>query len=138
SRKSRYDSVIITRQHFTIFASWIDKKGGLCYSFNLLYRANRDGNTASAFHAKCDNKGATIVIVKIQNSEQIVGGYNPLDWNGSGYKSTKDSFIFSFINKNNLQTANMGYVNEANNMHAVYCHQNYEPTFGVGHSLNIN
>ena len=35
-----------------------------------------DGNTSAAFHEKCDNKGATIVIAKITNSEQIIGGYN--------------------------------------------------------------
>src|SRR5207247_3765901 len=44
-RKSRYDSVIITCQHFDILASWIEKKIGpyynirnIPYSFNLLYR----------------------------------------------------------------------------------------------------
>jgi hypothetical protein len=29
---------------------------------------SKDGNTATAFHEKCDKKGA--------NSEQIIGGYN--------------------------------------------------------------
>jgi hypothetical protein len=40
------------------------------YNFNLLYRASGDGDTAAAFHTKCDNKGAPIVIVKIKDSEQ--------------------------------------------------------------------
>src|SRR5438045_3215360 len=82
-----YDSVIIKTQHFAIFSSWIEKKNNshynvknIPYNFNLLYRASRDGNTPAAFHQKCDNKGATIVIAKITNSEQIVGGYNPLFW----------------------------------------------------------
>ncbi|CAI2188981.1 12259_t:CDS:2, partial [Funneliformis geosporum] len=47
------------------------------YSFNLLYRASRDGNTIAAFHQTCDNKGANIVVIKIKGTEQIVGGYNP-------------------------------------------------------------
>src|SRR5688572_13835462 len=74
-------------QHFAIFASWIEKKNNSHYSvrnipyrFNLLYRSSRDGNTIAAFREKCDDKGATIVIAKITNSEQIVGGYNPLQW----------------------------------------------------------
>ncbi|CAI2185010.1 1278_t:CDS:2, partial [Funneliformis geosporum] len=92
---------------------WIDKKENLHYEkkripykFDLLYRASRDGNTPAAFHQKCDNKGATIVIVKLTNSEQIIGGYNPIGWEGNNdYKSTDDSFIFSFVNRTNLQTA---------------------------------
>ncbi|POG64530.1 hypothetical protein GLOIN_2v1881269 [Rhizophagus irregularis DAOM 181602=DAOM 197198] len=64
---------------FCFFASWIDKKENLHYNnvrnipynFNLLYRASRDSNTPAEFHAKCDNKGATIVVVKIKISEQM-------------------------------------------------------------------
>ncbi|CAI2186816.1 15856_t:CDS:2, partial [Funneliformis geosporum] len=57
------------------FSSWIDKKKynnkKKPYDFKLLYRASRDGNTAAAFHQKCDNKGANIVVVKIKGTEQI-------------------------------------------------------------------
>src|SRR5581483_7580902 len=93
-RRSKIDSVIIQPKHLGIFASWIVRKENTHneknthYMFNLLYRASRDDNTAAAFHTKCDGKGATLVIAKIKNSEQIVGGYNPLDWSGGGYKST--------------------------------------------------
>ncbi|GBB97837.1 hypothetical protein RclHR1_30870001 [Rhizophagus clarus] len=59
------DSFIINREQLTLFANWIDRKeenfkyiNDIPYKFNLLYRANRDGNTAGQFHAKCDNKGA--------------------------------------------------------------------------------
>src|ERR1043166_1514024 len=100
-RHRKYDSVIIQlKKTFAIFASWIDKEDNLHYegkdlpyNFKLLYRASRDGNTAAAFHAICDYKEATIVVAKIQNSEQIFGGYNPLFWDSisSGYKYTKGS-----------------------------------------------
>ncbi|GES85077.1 BTB/POZ domain-containing protein [Rhizophagus clarus] len=145
-RKPKFicDSVIIEHQHFAIFSSWIEMKNdshynvrNIPYNFNLLYRASRDGNTAVAFHSKCDNKGATIVVAKIQNSEQIVGGYNPLSWDqNSGYKSTYDSFIFSFTNRNNFQTAKVGIV--SSHVYAIYCHQDYGPTFGGGHDLYIS
>src|SRR5205823_2090966 len=85
SRKSnliKYDTVLIISRNFDIFASWIDKKENshynirnIPYKFNLIYRSSRDGQSASAFHANCDNKRATIVIAKFKNSEQIVGGY---------------------------------------------------------------
>uniref|UniRef100_U9UYD8 Btb/poz domain-containing protein 19-like n=1 Tax=Rhizophagus irregularis (strain DAOM 181602 / DAOM 197198 / MUCL 43194) TaxID=747089 RepID=U9UYD8_RHIID len=144
-RKSKnvYGSVIIGPQHFAIFSSWIEKKDAsyynernIPYNFNLLYRAIRDGNTPAAFHAKCDNKGATIVILKIPNSEQILGGYNPLQWDSSDtWKSTGDSFLFSFTNKNDFNTAKVGYILEGRDKVAIYCVQNYGPTFGNGHDL---
>src|SRR2546423_5181850 len=90
SRQSN-GSILIQAQHFPIFASWIEKKNNshynsrnIPYRFNLLYRASRDGNTNAAFHEKCDNKGPTIVIVKIKDSDQIVGGYNPISWDQRG------------------------------------------------------
>src|SRR6201996_619114 len=70
-------STLIKQEHISIFSSWIDKKDSshynkknIPYKFNLLYRASRDGNSAAVFHEKCDNKGATVVIAKIQNSEK--------------------------------------------------------------------
>ncbi len=64
------------------------------YTFNLLYRASRDGMTSAAFHEKCNNQGPTIVVAKVKNSEQIVGGYNPLVWDKSNqYKSKRDGFL---------------------------------------------
>jgi hypothetical protein len=145
-RKSH--SIIINSQHFAIFASWIEKKNSsyyneknIPYKFNLLYRASRDGNTDAEFHKKCDNKGPTIVIAKIINSEQIVGGYNPLDWKPvysyNGYfKSTKDSFIFSFTNRYDLQTAKVSYPNNVYQyQYSIYCGQGYAPTFGGGWDL---
>src|SRR3954451_18484387 len=66
-RYSRYniDSTIINQEHIKIFTNWIKRDEKNRYNFKLLYRASRDGNSATAFHEKCDNKGATIVIVQI-------------------------------------------------------------------------
>ncbi|RIA84114.1 hypothetical protein C1645_430427 [Glomus cerebriforme] len=135
-RQPKFNSNLIKTVHFAIFSSWIEKKGdsyyntrNIPYNFNLLYRASRDGNTIAAFHTKCDNKGATIVIAKITNLEQIVGGYNPLNWDStSGYKHTNDSFIFSFTDRNNIQTAKMTFSNDGNN--SIYCGSNFGPIFG--------
>ncbi|RGB34113.1 hypothetical protein C1646_668759 [Rhizophagus diaphanus] len=88
----------------------------------------RVSNLAKTFHTICDNKGATIVIVKISNSEQIVGGYNPLyRHSGNTFMTTYDSFIFSFANKNNFQTARIGYSNGANSVCGFACDG---PAFG--------
>ncbi|PKY40518.1 hypothetical protein RhiirA4_453912 [Rhizophagus irregularis] len=35
------------------------------------------------FKLKCNNKGATIVILKLKNTDKIIGGYNPIRWSAS-------------------------------------------------------
>jgi hypothetical protein len=127
-------SNMINRKHLILFTSWIDRVDKdivykIPYRYKLLYRASRDGNTAAAFHAKCDNKGATIVIAKIKNSEQIIGGYNPLFWNSNNSDmTTKDSFIFSITDKNNLQSANLVY--SKGDQYSVRGYAYYGPRFG--------
>ncbi|RIA97541.1 hypothetical protein C1645_732378 [Glomus cerebriforme] len=110
---------LIDYRHFIIFASWIDKKDtsyynrkNLPYTFNLLYRASRDGMGLEAFHEKCDNKEKTLVVAKVKDSEQLVGGYNPLIWDKNGdWKNGENSFLFSFENKRKIETAKLGINN---------------------------
>ncbi|GBB93431.1 hypothetical protein RclHR1_05330011 [Rhizophagus clarus] len=143
SRRFKQDSTIIESQHFSIFASWIEKKNdsyynirNIPYSFNLLYRASRDGDTAAAFHEKCDNKGSTIVVAKITNSEQLIGGYNSLYWDSSSsYMSANGSFIFSFTDKYNLQTAMVSYPKDSHKQYSICSLSDYGPIFGGGNDL---
>ena len=117
SRKSnlklKLDSSLIESKHISLFASWVDRKESshynkknIPYDFKLLYHSSRDGLYAASFHRNCDNKGATIWVAKIQGSTRLIGGYNPLDWSGYGWKDTADSFIFNFTNGKNISTCN--------------------------------
>ncbi|RIA78916.1 hypothetical protein C1645_842068 [Glomus cerebriforme] len=88
------DSKIITYQHAELISKWIDrldittKLTSPC-KFNLIFRGSRDGLTRNKFHETCNDK--------VKDSNEILGGYNPIAWKtGGGYDSTKDSFIFSF------------------------------------------
>jgi hypothetical protein len=141
-RRSRYDSVIINFQHFALFASWIDKTSNnylrkIPYSFNLLYRASRDGDTITKFHEKTDYKGSSIVVAKIKNTTQIIGGYSPFDWSGFAlWKPTTDSFIFSFEDYNNIDTGKIGRV--INKKYAIYGHNNCGPVFGVNNNVSCD
>ncbi|EXX70301.1 BTB/POZ protein [Rhizophagus irregularis DAOM 181602=DAOM 197198] len=130
------DSTLIESKHIPLFASWIDRKDSshhnkknIQYDFKLLYRSSRDGIDTNTFHKNCDNKGATIWVAKIENSTQIIGGYNPLDWNDDGvWKSTENSFIFNFTNGKNISTSKVSYVNKKK--YAVYCYDTHGPTMG--------
>jgi len=43
-------------------------------------------------------------IIKVKETGEIIGGYNPLEWKSSGFNiKAKDSFIFSFKNKDNFR-----------------------------------
>jgi hypothetical protein len=103
--QNNFGSYIITTNHFNLISYWID--GGqevlsnplnnIQYEFNLLLRGSRDEFGHKDFHSKCNNKGANIVVIKLKNSDKIIGGYNPIKWSRSGqFLKSDKSFIFSF------------------------------------------
>src|SRR6266536_2781111 len=107
------DSKIVNLDIVSTISRWIDKtviinnkfthirELYLPYKFELLLRGSRDGLTSKTFHELCDGKPNTITFIKVKGTEEILGGYNPLKWESSGgWFKTKDSFIFSFKNKN--------------------------------------
>src|SRR5437016_3775632 len=103
------DSRIITFQHAELISKWIDRleitdKTKNSYEFKLILRGSRDGFSPSKFHEICNNQSHTISIIKVKNSNEILGGYNPIIWKSDyRYGTTKDSFIFSFKNKDNTE-----------------------------------
>jgi hypothetical protein len=73
----------------------------LPYKFQLLLRGSRDGFTPKKFHDLCDNKCNTITFIKVEGTEEIIGGYNPITWRSvDTWGETKHSFIFSFKDNN--------------------------------------
>ncbi|RIB27284.1 hypothetical protein C2G38_2160863 [Gigaspora rosea] len=104
-------SSILTLQHVAEISSWIDRYSTIYdateipYEFKLLLRGSRDGFTGKVFHRLCSNIPDTVVVVKINSTNEILGGYNPLVWKVSNaeygeYATTDDSFIFSLKNGN--------------------------------------
>ena len=69
------DSEILTNEHRRILIGWLTAHRG---EWRLLYRASRDGFRAATFHARCDNKGPTVTIVKSGNN--IFGGFTEVSW----------------------------------------------------------
>ena len=65
------DSEILTNEeHRRKLISWLPHFGA---EWRLLYRASRDGFGAATFHARCDDKGPIVTIVKSGNN--IFGGF---------------------------------------------------------------
>src|SRR5581483_783614 len=77
------DSRIITFQHAKLISEWIDRleikdTTRNSYEFKLILRGSRDGFSPSKFHEICDNQSHTITIIKVKDSNEILGGYNPI------------------------------------------------------------
>jgi hypothetical protein len=70
--------------------------------FELIFRGSRDGFKSSTFHQICDEKGASLIIIKSEMGE-VFGGYTDIPWTSFKIRSKGDelktgkgnSFLFS-------------------------------------------
>ncbi|PKC69538.1 hypothetical protein RhiirA1_455913 [Rhizophagus irregularis] len=129
-RRGYINSLIINSKHMNILSSWIDKKdlenNDLItkinqYDYKLLFRTTslNDFNSIR-FHEYCDNNGPCIVIIKIKDSNKIIGGYNPIGWCiSNSWIHSNDSFIFSFDDYLNLSKSRISRILE-NSKYSIY------------------
>ncbi|GBC02518.1 hypothetical protein RclHR1_04660011 [Rhizophagus clarus] len=135
-KSKNIDSKLITNQHAELISKWIDRlkitdEIKSSYEFKLIFRGSRDGFSPSKFHEICDNQSHTIAIIKVKDSNEIIGGYNPIIWKSDGsWSTTKDSFIFSFKDKDSSENFILSRVN--NTSFAIYNSDCYGPSFGLG------
>ena len=116
------DSLIINENEHSILLDFIKPIG-----FDLLYRATRDGFSASAFHSKCDGKENTLTIIK-NNLNYVFGGYTAAKWKTSGsYAPDITAFIFT-LRRNGILDANKFNVRDSNT--AIYNRADFGPSFG--------
>ncbi|CAG8571482.1 551_t:CDS:2 [Ambispora leptoticha] len=144
-RNASINSVLINTRHLGILATWISRKDdnpfndgnivhdfrNIPYQLKLLLRGTRDGFSTSAFHNKCDNKDATIVIMKIRESGRLIGGYNPIGWSSRNmWVNSRYCFIFSFDDGIALHKSVLSRVVDPSR--AVLCSQMIGACFGSG------
>ncbi|RHZ87596.1 hypothetical protein Glove_33g274 [Diversispora epigaea] len=138
-------STIISEDHAAEISSWIDRKTttysttNIPYTFELILRGTRDGFSPQTFWNICHGHACTIVVAKVKGTDEIIGGYNPLAWDGKSerWMETKDSFIFSLKN-GNIQNPILSRVKRTK--HAILNigeidQKLYGPYFGYGFSL---
>ncbi|GES90291.1 hypothetical protein GLOIN_2v1877169 [Rhizophagus clarus] len=111
---------IVNLNIVSLVSRWIDKidikskfaytrEIYLPYEFKLLLRGSRDGFTPKTFHELCNNKLCTVTFIKIKGTEEIIGGYNPLD-------------------KNDFKDPILSHVKYTD--YALFCSKDFGPTFG--------
>jgi len=96
----------------------------------LLYQASRDYPSSGNFHSRCDNKGATVVIIET-SAGNVFGGFADQPWSSGGWSSSSISFLFQ------LRPAMKRYNKKNGNNYSTYRHSSYGPVFGNGHDLFI-
>ena len=138
--------------HITLFNSKIFPNGSLidiesiilpkntsAEKSKLLYSLSVDWASNSAFHRKCDGKGATLVIIQLMDN-YIFGGYTRVPWGkqvndrGDNLRDDK-AYLFSITDR--MNSCKLTLKTEYRCL-AVYHHINHGPTFGVGYDLYLN
>ena len=124
------DSSIATFNDFKQISTWINPSKQFTYT--LLYKATRDGDSSMNFHNKCDNKGATLTLVKTVEG-WIFGGYTTNDWKSgvNHYEKCKDVFIFSL-------TLRKKYTIRYEGSNVIVNLDFKGPTFGFGYDFSIS
>lgn len=99
--------------------------------YSLLFKASRDGFGFSDFHSICDDKGATLTIVKTTRA-RIFGGFASISWGKGGtFHEDEEAFLFSW----DLREI---YEQKQNKGSAIFWGFDKNcPTFGLGSDLAI-
>jgi len=99
---------------------WINSSKNI--STKLLFRKSRDGDEYKTFHNLCDNKGATVVLIK-GTEGFIIGGYTPLNWKSEGgWIRDNNTFVFSL-------SGNQVYRKNDKLTKSIYCGKQIGPLF---------
>ena len=75
-------------------------------------RGSIDGFSSQVFHEKCDDKGATLTVIKA--NDRVFGGFTNLSWDSNSGNKTGDpnAFLFRVVNiqdENNSSIEHFNY-----------------------------
>ncbi|CAF1402277.1 unnamed protein product [Adineta steineri] len=105
--------------------------------WELIYKATRDGFSASAFHTHCNNKGPTMTIIR-SNNNCIFGGYTVVPWtSNSQCKADRTAFLFTLINPHNIPPTKY-IIRSDRAAYAVYHNNSYGAIFGGGYDIHVS
>ena len=102
-------------------------------SYDLIYKATRDGDKSENFHSKCDSVENTLVIIKTTLGK-IFGGFTTKLWNHKA-NHTNDPLAFAF-SINNQKIYNI--LDNKKGECAIYPHNSYGPCFGNGTDFGLH
>ena len=93
SKSSAFSSLLKPAQERQL-KDWVAQARRGQATFEMLFRASRDGFSASNFHEKCDRRGPTVVLAR-STCGHLFGGYTEQEWDSTtGWKKCLDAFLF--------------------------------------------
>ncbi|XP_068676944.1 uncharacterized protein [Montipora foliosa] len=120
-------SVILKNEHeLSVINSWLGP-GARC---SLLFRASIHGSSAKDFHRCCDNKSATILVIK--TGEYIYGGYTSKSWESPTNTTAKldnEAFLFTLVNPSGSNP--MKITPKPDAAAGIRCYHGFGPSYGT-------
>mmetsp|Transcript_79963 Transcript_79963/g.129603 ORF Transcript_79963/g.129603 Transcript_79963/m.129603 type:complete len:462 (+) Transcript_79963:37-1422(+) len=133
-QRGRANSHILSNEQHRQILSWLDK--GNAAKLELLYRASSDGWKGLHFHSKCDNKGATITVIKCSGG-YVFGGFSSAPWEShGGYKPSAGAFLFSLHRPGGVGPVKLALKTD-HEQHAVHFSASHGPLFGGGLDISV-
>ena len=125
------DSDLRMRFAWVMFSEWLP--GRTVPVGGLLYRGSVHGMTATAFHERCDNKGATLTLIRadVDGRVCVFGGFTSMSWSSVGkFVECRDAFLFSVTAGSHRPFSRFQVSAPPLSRQAMYCRGNYGPCFG--------
>eukprot|EP00978_Attheya_sp_CCMP212_P029785 scaffold107022_cov52-Attheya_sp.AAC.2 len=96
-----------------------------------VYKASRDGWSASTFHDMCDGRGSAVVVALGTNGKRF-GGYNPVGWRSTDdYSSSNAAFLFALTSSDGTKSSIIKCPVLSGGNAAIYDYATGGPTFGA-------
>uniref|UniRef100_A0A7S2U8P1 TLDc domain-containing protein n=1 Tax=Attheya septentrionalis TaxID=420275 RepID=A0A7S2U8P1_9STRA len=96
-----------------------------------VYKASRDGWSASTFHDMCDGRGSAVVVALGANGKRF-GGYNPVGWRSTDdYSSSNAAFLFALTSSDGTKSSIIKCPVLSGGNAAIYDYATGGPTFGA-------
>ncbi|XP_028518321.1 uncharacterized protein LOC114576240 [Exaiptasia diaphana] len=131
---SYYSNILKNRKHYyDLIKEWLAPVTNKPIPWVPCYQSRYHGWYNSIFHSRCDGQGPTITIIKV--NRYIFGGYTDVSWHyTNSYRTSVNSFLFSFVNRDNLKPFKMKVFKS---QYAIYGSSSYGPIFGGGHDIHL-
>ena len=129
-------SANFSKHHSLQIKCWL-LEDGVYGDLDLLYWGSQDGWKISDYHAKCDDKGATITVIRSSDGF-IFGGFADKSCTSSGgYCESDKAFLFSLKSPSDeVKSTNMP-INQSKCSYTMHHNSSYGPIFGGFHGFCI-
>lgn len=127
------DILLNTKEEIELLRQFINPLNNAEINLSLLYKATLDTglSTSKSFHEKCDDHSPTLTLIKTTEGIRF-GGYTYQTWNANSENCKTDEYAFLF----NLDYRKK-YPIKDKDATAIYCHNDYGPSFGSGFDICI-